>query len=90
MEQFLNTLLESGDFIPVLAITLGILVALVAIVFGSLRRVARVKQLESSRREIAAYVAEGSITPDDAEKLLNAGKSPDEYARCGMGGDRNA
>lgn len=29
---------------------------------------------EESRREIAAYVAEGSMSPDDAEKLLAADK----------------
>ncbi|MFG0241487.1 MAG: hypothetical protein ACF8R9_01745 [Phycisphaerales bacterium JB054] len=28
---------------------------------------------EESRREIAAYVAEGSMSPEDAEKLLAAG-----------------
>ncbi|HVZ93694.1 MAG TPA: hypothetical protein VG797_04210 [Phycisphaerales bacterium] len=32
---------------------------------------------EQTKREIAAYVAEGSISPDDAERILNAGgKSP--------------
>lgn len=31
------------------------------------------RQRERSRREIAAYVAEGSMTPDDAERLLSAG-----------------
>lgn len=28
---------------------------------------------EESRREIAAYVAEGTMTPEDAERLLAAG-----------------
>lgn len=31
------------------------------------------RQFEQSRREVAAYVAEGSMTPEDAERLLDAG-----------------
>jgi hypothetical protein len=30
---------------------------------------------ERSRREIAAYVAEGTITPHDAQRILAAGRS---------------
>lgn len=33
----------------------------------------RVKQTEATKRELAAYVAEGSITPETAERLLAAG-----------------
>ncbi|MEM9372456.1 MAG: hypothetical protein AAGA55_02330 [Planctomycetota bacterium] len=33
---------------------------------------------EKTRQELAAYVAEGSMTPEDAERLLNAGNDPDE------------
>lgn len=32
---------------------------------------------ERTRREIAAYIAEGSMTPEQGEKLLKAGKSCD-------------
>ncbi len=32
----------------------------------------RIRQREQTRREIAAYVAEGSITPSDGEKLMRA------------------
>jgi hypothetical protein len=40
------------------------------------RRKARQSQeFEQSRCEIAAYVAEGSITPADAQKLLATGRS---------------
>jgi hypothetical protein len=38
-------------------------------------KTARTREREESRREIAAYVAEGSITPEDAAKLLGAGGS---------------
>ena len=40
------------------------------------RKVTQTRERELSRREIAAYVAEGSISADDASKLLNdKGKS---------------
>ena len=32
----------------------------------------RTRQVEQSRREIAAYIAEGSMSPEDGEKLLRA------------------
>lgn len=32
-------------------------------------------EFEQSRREIAAYVAEGSIAPEDAARLLGSGRS---------------
>jgi hypothetical protein len=42
------------------------------IVMATLHAIVKRTSLEKSRREIAAYVAEGSITPDDAAKLLAA------------------
>ena len=30
---------------------------------------------ERTRREIAAYIAEGTLTPEQGERLMNAGKS---------------
>ncbi|MGE3107622.1 MAG: hypothetical protein AB7G11_17840 [Phycisphaerales bacterium] len=54
-------------------------VAMLAIVCGTFSGVARNRQREQSRREIAAYVAEGSITPEDGAKLIAAGKGAD---RC--------
>lgn len=63
------------------AIVMGIIfggggvVAIIAIVTDAIQKVQRTKAREESRREIAAYVAEGSISPDDAAKLLSAGGS---------------
>lgn len=53
----------------------GILVALTAIITSAITKVAQTRHREESRREIAAYVAEGSIAPDDAAKLLASGNS---------------
>jgi len=68
------------DIIPIVAIVGGISVALVSIICGTIRRSAESKAREESRREIAAYVAEGSITADDAFKLLTT--NPPKQKSC--------
>jgi len=70
-------ILAGTDDTYVLAILFGggILVAIVAIIADAAQKVTRTKAREESRREIAAYVAEGSISPDDAAKLLASGGS---------------
>lgn len=64
------------DIIALLAVGGGFVVAVVAIVSSAIRSILVNKQREQSRREIAAYVAEGSMTPDDGAKLIAAGRSP--------------
>ena len=71
-----------GELIPLVAITGGLCVAIIAIVSGTIRSVSSRKQLEESRREIAAYVAEGSMSPDDAATLLSADVPHWEKGRC--------
>lgn len=66
-------LAASDDMIPVIAIAGGLLVAIVGIVMGTTRRIVVARQREQSRREIAAYVAEGSMTAEEGERLINAG-----------------
>jgi hypothetical protein len=53
----------------------GILVAVTAIITQAITKVSQTRHREESRREIAAYVAEGTISPDDAAKLLASGNS---------------
>ncbi|GJM20061.1 MAG: hypothetical protein DHS20C14_22740 [Phycisphaeraceae bacterium] len=60
------------NLIPIIAVAGGLLVAIVAIVSSMITSAKRTRQREETRREIAAYVAEGSMTPEDAEKLLLA------------------
>ena len=64
-----------GELAGVVLFGGGFAVAIVAIIAEAIRKTAQTKAREESRREIAAYVAEGSITPDDAAKLLAAGGS---------------
>ncbi|MEM0982907.1 MAG: hypothetical protein AAGI17_03050 [Planctomycetota bacterium] len=65
-------LASSEEVVPIVAIGGGILVAIVAIIFGSVKKMVMSRNVEESRREIAAYVAEGSITPEDAKKILES------------------
>lgn len=73
-------------FDPTLAATLddnfpgvlffGFCLAWIALSYGT--KVVRTISRERTRREIAAYIAEGSMTPEQGERLLKAG---------GKGGD---
>lgn len=60
--------------IPVIAICGGLGVAIISIITCTMKSLFSTKEKERSRREIAAYIAEGSMTPDEGERLLSAGK----------------
>ncbi|TVQ31894.1 MAG: hypothetical protein EA376_07865 [Phycisphaeraceae bacterium] len=47
-------------------------IAIVAILGGILESILRTRAQERSRREIAAYIAEGSITPEQGERLMKS------------------
>lgn len=64
-----------GAWVAVIAVGGSMAVALVGIIAGTIQKTYVTKQREQTRREIAAYVAEGTITPDDAAKILAAGGS---------------
>jgi hypothetical protein len=51
-------------------------VGVVAIMFGTLTSMVKGVARERTRREIAAYIAEGSMTPEQGERLMSA-KSKD-------------
>jgi hypothetical protein len=60
--------------IPIVIFGVGGVIAITAIVFNTVKGMVNSANREKSRREVAAYVAEGSITPEDAERILNAGR----------------
>jgi hypothetical protein len=64
-----------GESVGIIIFGGGFVVAIVAILTGALQNMARTRAREESRREIAAYVAEGSISADDAARLIAAGES---------------
>ena len=55
-------------------IALGTIVAVVAIISGSATKIVRARSREQTRRELAAYVAEGTLDPDKAIEMLKAGE----------------
>lgn len=55
------------------AIGAGTLISLVGIVWGVSAARAKARDREESRRELAAYVAEGTMSIEDAERLMHAG-----------------
>lgn len=70
----LITLADEDSVVQLLAIGGGLIIAAIAIIGSMVSRILRKREEEQSRREVAAYVAEGSMTADDAEKILRAGR----------------
>ena len=48
------------------------MIALAGIVFSTVKQIIVSSARERTRREIAAYIAEGSMTPDQGERLMRA------------------
>jgi hypothetical protein len=71
-----------GEIIPILAISMGCGIAVIAIVFGTVKSMVVSSNRERTRREVAAYVAEGSMTPEDAERILVAGRNLETDRHC--------
>lgn len=68
------------DIVAIIAVSVGGFIAMLAVVGGIIRSVFVNRSREQSRREIAAYVAEGSMTAEEGERLLKAGT----LGGCGM------
>ncbi len=82
----LITLAEITDpskLIPIVAIVGGLGIAMISIVTGCVTAIARARLREQSRREIAAYIAEGTMTPEQGERILNAGRKHDSAENKG-------
>lgn len=63
------------EAVPIMAIGVGFVIAIVAIVGGLVRSVLRTSARERTKRELAAYVAEGSMRPEDAERIIKADRA---------------
>lgn len=69
---------EMEQLIPLTAICAAAAVAVVWIIFGTIYYSAKSKERERTKREIAAYVAEGSMSPDEGERLIRAAGVDDD------------
>ncbi len=67
----------ADDFVPIIAIAGGLLFAAFCIGCGTIKSISVTRSRESTKREMAAYVAEGTVQPDDAVRMLTAGSGTD-------------
>ena len=58
--------------IPIIAIGGGLLTGIIAIISGNIRKAMQTREREETKRELAAYVAEGTMTPETAERMLRS------------------
>jgi len=72
----------NDNLIPIISIIGGFSITAIIICVTAIRSTRNRRQIEQSRREIAAYVAEGSMTADEGEELLRA-ERPDWERRRG-------
>ncbi|MFG0273818.1 MAG: hypothetical protein ACF8QF_02045 [Phycisphaerales bacterium] len=77
MDSIIDAIAEDIELlIPIIAIGGGLAFAAFCTFMGAIKSVSRTNQIEKSRREIAAYIAEGSMTPEEGERLMRAGRTP--------------
>lgn len=63
----------AGEILALTALGGSTIIVVVAIVYAAEVRKTRLR--EESRREIAAYIAEGSMSAEEGRKLMEAGDS---------------
>ncbi len=79
-----ESLLREDNFLAIVAISMGCLTGMVAIIGCVVGGVMRTRAKEATKRELAAYVAEGTLAPDQAVAMINAGRP--KWEGCGDGG----
>jgi hypothetical protein len=73
MESIIKEFVSDGGAFWIVGGTIAIVAILSGVIGGTVKSVAR----ERTRREIAAYIAEGSMTPEQGEKLMKAAPKDD-------------
>ncbi len=65
--------MADDEMIAAIAIVGGLSIGVIAIVSATIKNIAKAKMRETTKREIAAYIAEGTMTHEEGERLLAAG-----------------
>lgn len=73
-------LADVGEIIPLMVIGGGLVIGFISIVFSQVRSIMREQARGRVQREIAAYVAEGSMTSDEGERLMRAAGEPEKQS----------
>lgn len=80
MESIIQQIVEKEELFFALVIAGSItIVSICKAITGMVGRLAH----ERTRREVAAYIAEGSMSPEQGERLLAAGRRNDGVRSCG-------
>jgi hypothetical protein len=80
METMIYELMQREDIFFMTMITGGIVV--ITVVKSFFRMVSSLAH-ERTRREIAAYIAEGSMTPEQGQRILNNKNQNNGVSGCG-------
>ncbi len=80
MEDIIHEILNKEEIF--LALLIAGSITIVSICKSLTGMVARLAH-ERTRREVAAYIAEGSMSPEQGERLLAAGKRNNGINACG-------
>ena len=73
--EIIHDVIRNPFSIPLAAIIFGCGVWTVSAISCAVSKVLVARGQERTRRELAAYVAEGTLHPDQAVAMLNAGRS---------------
>jgi hypothetical protein len=76
--ESLGDLLREDNVIPIIAMGGGFIIAITAIVFVNVRSMVVSRNQEATKREIAAYVADGTLPADQAVRIIEAGAEKEE------------
>jgi len=71
-----------AEAIPIVAIVGGMSFALIISIAGMVGSHLSARERERTKREIAAYIAEGSMTPEEGERLIRAESPADKKKSC--------
>lgn len=69
--------LSSNQLFVIILMGMALIVSIIVAMISAFNNGAKLREREQSRRELAAYVAEGSMTADEAERILRAGAKKD-------------
>ena len=78
-------LMLADDDIVKIAMVGGLAIAMLSIVGGFIKSMQRERVRGRTQREIAAYIAEGSMTPEEGERLIRAASERSKDAGDGCG-----
>lgn len=73
--QTLLLALSDENTMKLIVVAMLCAVGLVVLIVQGVKGVLRTRETEQTKRELAAYVAEGSMSPADAQRILSGGDS---------------